>query len=184
MTKDYAKLYDLEGYLFDIVSKRFSVGDDVTPFDFFCIVIWKANRAKSKIASRLLAKNKHGDLREAVSELVQAIRLAETAENRLRVLIVEWKLRLPMASAILTVFYPDDFTVYDVRVCQQLGRPCDLQDKTRFETIWDGYGQYLAAVKATAPQSLILRDKDRWFWGKSFAEGLEHDIDSNFQKIY
>ena len=117
---NFTQYYDLERYLFTEVTARFQRNGTLNAFDFFCIVIWKANRAKSKIASRLLAKNNHGDLREAVSELIQAIRQAETAEKRLRVLIVEWKLRLPMASAILSVFYPAEFTVYDVRVCQQL----------------------------------------------------------------
>ena len=38
----------------------------------------------------------------------------------------DWKLRLPTASAVLTVLYPEDFTVYDQRVCKML----DMQYRT------------------------------------------------------
>ena len=33
----------------------------------------------------------------------------------------EWGFRLPMGSAILTVCFPASFSVYDTRVCDQLG---------------------------------------------------------------
>ena len=35
--------------------------------------------------------------------------------------MTKWAFRLPTASAILTVLYPDVFTVYDRRVCKVLG---------------------------------------------------------------
>lgn len=52
---DYATYYDLEGYLFSEVSGRFQRDRRLSAFDFFCVVIWKANRSKSKVARRLLA---------------------------------------------------------------------------------------------------------------------------------
>jgi hypothetical protein len=51
---DFRTYYDLETYLFETVSPRFAEEHSLTAFDFFCIVIWKANRAKSKIARRLV----------------------------------------------------------------------------------------------------------------------------------
>jgi hypothetical protein len=36
------------------------------------------------------------------------------------ILMRDWGLRLPMASAILTVLFPEEFTVYDQRVCGSL----------------------------------------------------------------
>lgn len=50
----YLDYYYLEQYLFDVVSARFQTVGTLSAFDFFCIVIWKANRAKSKVAKRLL----------------------------------------------------------------------------------------------------------------------------------
>jgi hypothetical protein len=41
---DFRTYYDLETYLFDTVSRRFAEEHTLTAFDFFCIVIWKANR--------------------------------------------------------------------------------------------------------------------------------------------
>ena len=51
METDCRKFYNLENYLFEEVSKRFSEHGYLEVFDFFCIVIWKANRSKSKIAN-------------------------------------------------------------------------------------------------------------------------------------
>lgn len=88
-----------------------------------------------------------------------------------------------MASAILTVLYPDEFTVYDVRVCDLLDKKFeDAQYKTQFEALWARYSEYLAAVRDAVPELPILRDKDRYLWGKSFAQQLEKDIAAWFQK--
>jgi len=53
---DGLRYYDLEAYLFEDVHKRFKTEGSIGAFDFFSIVIWKANRAKSRIAKRLLSK--------------------------------------------------------------------------------------------------------------------------------
>ena len=72
MEIDYRKFYDLENYLFEEVSKRFSEHGYLHAFDFFCIVIWKANRSKSKIAKRLLSK-RYSDLDSAVVALTKSL---------------------------------------------------------------------------------------------------------------
>ena len=43
---DYLKYYNLERYLFEEVTKKFKEEGQLGAFDFFCIVMWKANRAK------------------------------------------------------------------------------------------------------------------------------------------
>ena len=179
---DFRSYYHLERYVFDTVSDRFSQDGVLNAFDFFCIIIWKANRAKSKVARRLLTSGKYADLNSAVRALTSAIRVAPSARDKLRVLIRDWKFALPIACAILTVLYPKDFTVYDVRVCEQLGDFGWVQTRTRYDDLWDGYEKYMAAVGAAAPTELDLRDKDRWLWGKSFSEQLRRDIDTNFVK--
>ena len=47
----------------------------------------------------------------------------------MRILIEDWAFRLPMASAILTVLYPDSFTVYDIRVCSELQNHHGVRNK-------------------------------------------------------
>ncbi len=176
---DFARYYDLEDYLFREVSGRYREEKKISTFDFFCIVIWKANRAKSKVAKRLLAQG-HADLEAAVAALTSSITSAQDNKERLRVLVEGWGFRLPMASAILTVFFPDEFTVYDVRVCEILGDFKDAQYKTQYEALWTRYSAYVAQVQQSVPGVAGLRDKDRYLWGQSFASQLQRDIESQF----
>jgi hypothetical protein len=175
---DYAKYYDLEGYLFGEVRRRFQRDEQLSAFDFFCIVIWKANRSKSRVARRLLARG-HPDLDSAVRALTRDVDRAADSQQRLAILIESWGFRLPMASAILTVLYPDDFTVYDVRVCDVLGDFTDAQYK-KFPELWNRYEKYIERVRNEVPGKMTLREKDRYLWGKSFESQLKSDINSGF----
>jgi hypothetical protein len=178
---DYLKYYHLEKYLFNDVSNHFRTDGHITAFDFFCIVIWKANRSKSKIANRLLDKKLgQENLDSAAKVLTSAIFKAESSKQRLEIIMKTWGFRLPMASAILTVLYPDEFTVYDVRVCEMLQAFKDVQHKSHFDDIWCGYEKYVQTVKNGVIEQAALRDKDRWLWGKSFASQLESDIANKF----
>ena len=87
-----------------------------------------------------------------------------------------------MASAILTVLYPEEFTVYDVRVCDSLGDCHKLSNVTDFEKLWHGYVEFKSKVSQAVPDELSLRDKDRYLWGKSFHEQLSIDIEKAFAK--
>ncbi len=128
---DFRAYYDLEPYLFDTVSRRFAEEHALSALDFFCIVIWKANRAKSKIAARLLAHGDYRDLDTAVRALTSEIAAAPTPKDKLRVLYESWGLLIPTASAILTVLYPSEFTVYDIRVLRHApGLPSDCAYKS------------------------------------------------------
>jgi len=177
---DFRVFYEIEPYLFDSVSRRFAEEHVINAIDFFCIVIWKANRSKSKVARRLMASGRYSTLDEAVRALTSAIATATMPKDRLCILIKDWGFRLPMASAIATVLYPSDFTVYDVRVCDMLRDFHGLTHIINYDHLWDGYAKYLAAVQIAAPRDLSLRDKDRWLWGKSFHDELLHDIAEGF----
>jgi hypothetical protein len=181
MKTDYRKLYDLENYLFEEVSRRFSELGYLNAFDFFCIVIWKANRSKSKIAKRLLSKG-HPELDSAVVALTKSLAKAANDKTRMKILIDDWGFRLPMASAILTVLYPMSFTIYDYRICEVLDDFHNLQNKTNFDSLWNRYESLVAKINKGAPSEYSLRDKDKWLWGKSFYQQLEKDIAEEFQK--
>lgn len=178
----YLDYYDLEQYLFSKVQPKFHRDGTIGASDFFCIIIWKANRAKSKIARKLLAIGNGKNLEDIVHKIASDIASAAGSKEKLRVLIEDWELRLAMATAILTVLYPRDFTVYDVRVCESLKNHKALGNKTNFERLWDGYQSFLSDVKAAGPAELSLREKDRWLWGKSFITDLSRDIESGFAK--
>ena len=179
---DYLRYYDLESFLFDDVRTRLQRDHTISAFDFFSIVIWKANRAKPAVARRLLKHDPKGrqDLDAIVRDLSKTLADAPNAKARLHLLMSGWGFALPMATAILATLWPDDFGVYDVRVCEQLGNFQKLQNRTRFETAWTGYQDYLAAVRRAVSELPSLRDKDRYLWGKSVAQQLEHDIGRNF----
>ena len=116
--------------------------------------------------------------------LTKSLYDAQTHRERLRILLEGWGFHfyLPMASAVLSVFCSDFFTVYDYRVCEQLRRFHELANWSDFEKIWSGYEQYRDAVLAAEPQGLSLRDKDRYLWGRSSIEQLEEDIAAWFTK--
>jgi hypothetical protein len=181
---DYEKFYSLERYLFETVGERFREQGFLRANDFFCIVIWKANRAKSKIA-RKIDSLPGVSLDERVRYLTKTLFEKQTPEDRLRYLMNDLKFQLPMASAILTVLYPDDFTIFDERVCNQLPgkeRHLRLLNKSNFENIWKGYGDFKKEVVATVPAHVSgLRNKDRYLWGKDFCEQLSRDIDNEFK---
>lgn len=179
---DYLRYYDLETYLLEEVRRRFLGEGRLSAFDFFSIVIWKANRAKSKIAHRLLRTAGSDDLDQVVAQLSRSLFEADTPKERLRILMKEWGFLLPMASAVLTVLWPDEFTVYDVRVCDELGDFHRITNRTRFDRIWSEYGDFCEAVRADAPDGLSLREKDRYLWARSAATQLQQEIVGCFGK--
>jgi hypothetical protein len=174
---DYLDYYDLESYLLNTVRDRFQEQGRLNAFDFFSIVIWKANRAKTHVAKRLLG---HGqgfkDLESAVTDLTEGLARQPTSKERFRYLWGDWGFQLPMASAILTILYPDDFTIYDYRVCNALDDFHNLINRSKFDDVWSGYEALCRRVKEATPNGLSLRDKDRYLWGKSAHEQLLADI--------
>jgi hypothetical protein len=180
---DYLKYFDRERYLFEDVHQRFHAEHSLGAFDFFSIIIWKANRAKSKIALKLLAKDPQGrrDLDAICRTLTASLFNAPNHKERLRLLMKDWNFALPMASAILSVCWLKDFTVYDYRVRELLIGFPELKNLTDFEKIWEGYNEYKAKVSEIAPAELNLREKDRYLYGKSNALQLIEDIRLLFQ---
>lgn len=133
------------------------------------------------VARKLLARG-HQDLKTAVHEITTQLAKQPTAKDRLRYLLEEWKFRLPMASSILAVLYPDDFTVYDVRVCDELGAFRNLGNRTRFESLWAEYEDFKRRVQESTPKGLPLRESDRYLWGRSFYKQLRADVANRFKR--
>jgi len=179
---DYSKYYNLEEYLFKEITKKFQNKGHIDAFDFFCIIIWKANRAKTKIAKKLCAISNSNDLNHICIKITSEIFNITSNNNKLKNLLTKWKFRLPMASAILTVLYPDEFTVYDIRVCTILQKYHDLSYKTKVDEVIKGYFEFLEDVRKKLPEKSDLRDKDKYLWGKSFYEDLCKDIEYGFER--
>lgn len=161
----FSKYYNLEEYLFKEVRNNFQQRGYLTPEEFFCIIIWKANRAKSKVKNKILKK---GILTKNIKKLSKEIFIASNNKKKLRILLENWGIGLPIASAILTILYPNVFTVYDVRVRNQLG----IKDFSGRKNQIDKYfSEFLPKVKKQPGKN--LRDKDKYLWGKSFYKDLK-----------
>lgn len=173
LSVDYLRYYDLEAYVFKEVAERFQTQGWLDAFDFFSIVIWKANRAKSRVARNLRRRGEKLD--DVCRRLTTEIHDASTHEARLTLLVANWGFRLPMASAILTVLYPEEFTVYDTRTCGELGAFSELANLTNPAALWAGYEAFVKKVRAASSEPK-LRDKDRFLMGRSIAEQLKRDI--------
>lgn len=178
-SQSFARLYDEERHLFDVVGPRFRAEGSLGAYDLFFIVRWKANRAISKVA-RSLTKIGGTDIERAARELTRDVFTVATPEERFRVVSDKWRLRLPMASAILTVLYPEDFTVYDVRACEMLDQFRELASRVNIDARWRGYLEFKDAVERIAPAHLSLRDKDRHLWAKSRHQSLEAFLRRDF----
>jgi hypothetical protein len=173
----YDKYHQMETYLLKEVGPKFRESGQLSTFDFFTIIAWKSNRSKSKVARCLLKRYKR--LGNAVNRIAHDISHSPDDRERMRVLQEDWSLKLPIASAILTVLYPSRFTIYDIRVCDSLNRFHKLKNKV-FRNQWDGYLEFVAAVRREAPQGLHLRTKDRWLWGMSFHDQPTKDVNRKF----
>jgi hypothetical protein len=168
---DYRLHADDEDYLFRVVSPRFAAQGWLGAFDVMTIARWKAARARDHFARRLLSKGATS-LENGAKSLTRTLASAHSDEARFHTVCVEWGFPLATGSAFLTVCFPRSFTVYDVRVCDQLQDFKYLASRTKPASLWGGYCAFVAAVRRAAPAGLSLRDCDRWHWGRSRFDDL------------
>jgi hypothetical protein len=175
---DYQKFTRLAEYLIDEVGPKFRRTGKIDPVDLFFIFMWKANRAKTLMRDKLKRNSKaRGSFARATRHIAAALRNANDNRERLAILMQDWKLKLPMASAVLTVLYPDKFTIYDTLVCEKLRvtyRP-GQRFSDRSDRCWCNYKRYKQLVRENTPPRLSLREKDRYLRGKSIREKAERD---------
>jgi thermostable 8-oxoguanine DNA glycosylase len=112
---------------------------------------------------------------KTVTEITRQMHLQTTDEQRVELLLSVDGIGIPVASAILAVCYPDDFTVIDYRAIASIKalRPerhkSIVPNPTAFTK---GYIRYVAVCKEIAKEErLSLRDVDRALWGYDFYEG-------------
>lgn len=176
----YAQFANPETNLFPRLSKRFETKPDLSPFELWAILKWKANRATTHHLKRLITM--HGSFGKAAQSIGHAIFDAADPDEKLKAAMEAGGFRLATASALLTVLYPDTFTVYDVRVCDEMKRFHELRYR-RFSTdLWNQYAAFKAAVIAATPCASTLREADRYLWGKSWIKDAETDLGEVFSQ--
>lgn len=169
---DYKKFYDVETYLLTEVGPLFRQTGALDPKDFYLILVWKANRAKNYAKKRLKAKA--GTFAEAVRQIADGLRNATSRKQRIETLMQRWGFRFATATAILTILCPDEFTVFDTNVCDEIGfdyRP--WADRGFSDALWQYYESYQQAVIAQTPGETALRDRDRFLFGRYVHKQLE-----------
>ena len=169
-TIDYLKFYNDEKYLLNEVGPEFRASGQVSAVDFYMILGWKANRAKTKHKTRLA--NLAGSFSNAVQQIAEGLHAAADNKSRLELLMTKWSFLLPTATAILALLYPDDFTVYDWRVREEVQSPLKA-DRTFSESLWTDYEAFKQAVIAHTPHGLSLRERDQFLIGRSLRREIE-----------
>lgn len=169
--------------LFPALAKEFAETGKLDPVGLYVVLDWKAARAKTKHLSRLIKRAQMrgvgNDFRAAARQIGRDLTKADGPERRLQCLIVDWGFRLPTATAILSVLYPDTFTIYDVRVCTQLNSFHNLANRKWSSQYWTEYLQFVRKVQARAHAErpgLSLRECDRWLWGKDRRKAVRKAI--------
>jgi hypothetical protein len=151
---------DLERKLLRETSPRLQERGHLEPFEFFEICEWKSTRTKTLVR------------RNAPERIKEVSRIAFSCSEDLRpsILCLLDGVRIPTASAILSIWDPERFTVYDIRVCDAL--PTLEHPLLTAATISDAvrsYQAYLVLARGLATSlGISLRDLDKtlWTWDK------------------
>ena len=166
--KKYLKYYFLEDYLFNEVSKNFKESGYLTPEEFFAIVIWKRAASKTKIKRELIKSGK--TIKSITSDIFKN---KNDRRKQLNLLTDIKQIGISIASAILTVCYPDDFTIVDIRACASLKREFNIGNfpYEKFTLKSDVskrlYLKYVDKCKELAKQAgFDLRNFDRVLFGQ------------------
>ena len=170
---DYRKFYHVERYLLDEVRPHFQKVGELEPADFYMVLILKAERAKNYHKKRLTKIA--GSFGTAVRQIASELHKSTEHRHRLEILMNKWLFSLPTASAILTILYPNAFTIFDWRVCKEVA--CDYKpwhSRSFSDQLWGHYESFKRAVISKTPPYLSLRDKDRFLIGRSTRRSIEH----------
>lgn len=185
----YLKYYFLEDYLFKEVSENFRVNKCLTAEEFFAIVIWKRNASKTKIKDSLITSKQ---VVEGIGGITGKVYMNRNNRKRQVELLrgVE-QIGISIASAILAVCYPKDFTIVDYRVCNSLSKEPFMDDPilkekfpngvsyTAVSSNVDTYLMYVDTCKEIAPKYgfKTVRDFDRMLFGMDFYDGKDGLLD-------
>ncbi len=168
--------YNPETTLFPELADRFQRTGNLTDEELYLILDWKAPRARTYHLKRLATGRTFS---QAAQQLGREVHRAATDELRLKSLMVTpWNFALPTATAILTVLYPERFTMYDIRVCEELGDFKRLAYHRWSHQTWPEYERFVDAVRLAVPGNLTLRDGDRWLFGRNKRKGFTENMDS------
>ena len=176
--------FDPEGRVFPAIALKVAAGQELTKKDVLLILKWKLGRIK--------ASNYKTVSDRSISSINEAVKSASEESCWVRSLVALDAvpgIGLPTATAILTVCYPDQFTILDWRVLESLrlypsrlmpaeARKYDSADWTAKEYV----EEFLPQVKERSRiWNSSLRAADQALWGLSVERWHEQVI--NFHRV-
>lgn len=163
---NYKKYYLLEDYLFREISLSFKNKNYLTEEEFFAIIIWKSNRSKTKVLNGIKKNGK------TIKEITESLSKETDIKNKVKILTNIKGIGIPIASAILSVCYPNDFTIADYRVAETLAVITNKIIKNPSLSI-DNFIEYINLCQTIKTKEGIssLRETDQSLWGYDFFEG-------------
>jgi hypothetical protein len=173
--------YDPEHTVFKRLPDKIKSGIPLSKRDLLLIVKWKTTRVKGDHAKTVtdaaMAKINRA-IADAPNRKIDALNSLDRISG----------IGLAVATSILTLCYPDEFTIIDRRVLGQLHLlPKRLADKRKTSakplyttndwTAEEYVNEYLPKVKAYSKQAgCSLRNADRALWGLSVHKDIENLI--------
>ncbi len=177
--------YDPETRVFPMLARKAKEGQELSSLDVLLILKWKLGRIKND-NSKTVAVGKMKEINQALKDACKADRKGKI--DALTALSKIPGIGLATATAILTVCYPDEFTIIDQRVLEILdlfpSRLAKDEQKNKYSTDnWtpeDYVDEYLPKVKGCSESwDCTLRDADRALWGLSVYKRIEEVIDQS-----
>jgi hypothetical protein len=171
--REYRRFYFLEEeYLFKEVHTNFEKNQTLTAEEFLAIIIWKSNRSKTDVVLGIEASD------STVGALMTQVAAAADLK-KVELLTDIGGIGIPIASAVLTVCYPKNFTVVDYRACAALAKILGLEPKALRKQLGGdpsakpaAYLKYVERCNAEADKEGVdLRAFDQMLWGMDFYEG-------------
>ena len=174
--KSYLKYYNLEDYLFDDIHNNFIKNKCLDDYEFFAIVCWKRKATAIKVAKRWNGEwNKD---RLSIQDITSKVYLEPDDMKKMEILKNINQVGVAIASAILTVCYPEKFTIIDYRALNSLRKKekkkCEnekLPQKAENFKIEDYINYNNICKEVWNKYCPSLRDFDRCLWTMDWCDG-------------
>jgi hypothetical protein len=161
--------YDPETRVFPKIACKVGKRQGLDERDVLLMLKWKLGRIrddnKKTISKRRMKKiNNAVDIARQQGEEIKALKILDEVHG----------INLSTATAILTICYPNKFTIFDFRALETL----DLKpDKTENWTADNYFKEYLPCVRKRSKRwRCSLRNADRALWGLSVDKRIKKVI--------
>lgn len=165
----YIELYDIEKYLFEVISPEVKKKGYISFNDFYQICMWKSARPKKRYLNN----------KELVESVTKRALLETDEGKRIKILCELDGVGIATASAILTIIYPEKYAVIDVRDLEELNKI--IKNKIGKTISIKTWINYLAEIRKLARENNVTpREIDKALFAMN-RESLEKQ---NYKNLY